>query len=305
MAQAKEDKKPKDGSKLIIPEPLGMVTNGHYLVEGGIPRTRRKVAIVGFAPSSMVDVRAYFGDPEFEIWGINQLYVVFPAMQKHATRWFQIHPRSEYNIALRDHDHHEWLAGGSPNPHKNTFPIYMQQKEPDIPMSIPYPKNEILKKFGRYFTNTISWQIALAIYEGFESIYIFGVDMATDAEYREQRPSCEFFIGWARALGIQVYIPEKSDLCKTAWLYPFEDDSPFRQKIDGRRVELRNRLNQCSNQEQASHDERLTLLGALENMNYIEQTWCGARKELGIFQDQVVIPDEEEDDVHIENSCNV
>jgi hypothetical protein len=245
----------------------------------------------------MADAKVYFNDPNFEIWGINQLYIVFPAVVKAATRWFQIHARTEYDMALRDHKHHEWLANlvGGPNAHGNQFPIYMQVKEPDIPMSIPFPKDEIIEVFGRYFTNTISWQIALAIYEtlvarqngmtGFTDVHIYGVDMSTDAEYREQRPSCEFFVGWARAIGINVYIPNKSDLCKALWLYPFEDDAPFRQKIDGRRVELRGRLNQCAGQEQASHDERLTLLGALENMNYIEQIWCGSQKEMSMLKD--------------------
>lgn len=262
------------------PKPYGMVTGGEYLIKGGIPRLRNKVAIVGFAPSSMTDVRPYFDDPSFEIWGLNQLTLAFPMMGQKATRWFQLHTRREYDMAVRDHSHHNWLA------EQKSFPIYMQERDPEIPMSVPFPKDMMLDKFGRYFTNSISWEIALAIHEGFSDIYIFGVDMATDQEYREQRPSCEYFVGWARALGINVFIPPKSDLCKTMWLYPFEDDSVFRQKIDGRRVELRNRLNGVAQSEQAAHDERLTLLGALENMNYIEQTWCGTVKELTILKNE-------------------
>ncbi|MFH0957705.1 MAG: hypothetical protein V1897_03290, partial [Pseudomonadota bacterium] len=177
-----------------------MVTNGHVLVPGGIPRLRSKVAIVGFAPSSMADARVYFGDPAFEIWGINQLYIAFPAMAKHATRWFQIHTRREYDAAVRDHAHHKWLS------EQTLFPIYMQGRDPEVPMSIPFPKDEIVNIFSRYFTNSISWEIALAIYEGFKEIHIYGVDMSTDAEYREQRPSCEYFVGWAKALGINVVI---------------------------------------------------------------------------------------------------
>ena len=108
------------------------------------------------------------------------------------------------------------------------------------------------------------------------------MDMATNEEFSEQRPSCEYFLGWAKGLGIDVFIPPKSDLCKTLWLYPFEDEAPFKQKIAGRRVELRNRMQGVAAQEQAAHDERLTILGALDNMNYIEQTWCLARKELAM-----------------------
>jgi len=538
--------KPAKGQVQQAPQPWGLLTNGHYLQEGGLPLVRNKVAIIGFAPSSMGDARAYFTDPDTEFWGLNQLYLQFPLLVQYATRWFQIHPRREYDMAVRDHAHHDWLA------QQTTFPIYMQRKEPDVPLSIPYPKDEIIDYFGRYFTNSISWEIALAIYEtvkareatgdptaGFKHVYIFGVDMATDSEYcnspytkvlnanlewvdigavkvgdkliafdehpgtlmptygnkrqwrcttvektielkqpcceicledgtelissklhrwltypeneykwrkteqlvtphhrpdrpskiaklldvwkednswdagylaaafdgegccpqnyrpnthnksirlqftqkdngmlgqvdeslrrlgfdfivsknkniitynikggrpeilrflgqirprrlmenfkpdmlgvmyrkdavgvksikdigeqtviglktsdgtyvaegfashnSEQRPSCEFFIGWARGLGINVYIPPQSDMLKTTWLYPFEDDSLMRQKIDGRRRELRQRVEQLAQQEQAGHDGRLSILGALENMNYINQTWLHNRKLL-------------------------
>ena len=249
------------------PEVLGIVTGSESLVEGGVGRTKKKVAIVGFAPSSMTDVRQLFGDPDFEIWAINQLYIAFPAITENATRWFQIHHRHSYDQAARDHKHHDWLA------EQNRFPIYMQVKESDIPMSIEFPKDEITDHFGRYFTNSISWQIALAIYEGFEAIHVYGVDMAQNEEYSEQRPSCEYFLGWARGAGIKVYIPDKSDLCKTTWLYPYEDDAPFRVKCDSRRVELRDRVNALSMNEQSAHDERMQLLGALENMNYVQQCW--------------------------------
>lgn len=261
----------------VIEQPTktyGMVTNGQYIMPKGIPRTRDKVAIVGFAPSSMQDVRVFFGDPAWEIWSINQLYIAFPAIVEHTTRWFQIHPRQEYDMAVRDIKHHQWMA------QQDKFPIYMQEKEPDIPMAIPFPKDEMLAKFvRRYFTNSISWEIALAIAEGFSEIHVYGIDMSQDDEYAEQRPSVEYFVGWADALGIKFYIPAKSDLCKTVWLYPFEDDAPMRQKIDARRVELRNRVNETAANEQNLHDTRMQILGALDNMNYMQKTWSNAVRQ--------------------------
>lgn len=264
-------------------KPGEIVTGSKDLVlehPGGIPRTRKKVAIVGFAPSSMHDVRHFFDDPDFEIWGINQLYIAFPEIVKHATRWFQIHHRHSYDQAVRDHTHHQWLA------EQRGFPIYMQVKEPDIPMSIEFPKDLICQEFGRYFTNSISWEIALAIYEGFEAIHVYGVDMAQDDEYAHQRPSCEYFIGFARGRGISVYIPDKSDLCKTLWLYPYEDDSPFHVKMNSRRGELRERINMLASNEQALHDERLTLIGAIENMNYVQKCWAMGNKEMTLLKEK-------------------
>ena len=49
--------------------------------------------------------------------------------------------------------------------------------------------------------------IALAIYEDFDIIHVYGVDMAVCGEYEQQRPSCEFFCGIAKGKGIELYIP--------------------------------------------------------------------------------------------------
>ncbi len=255
----------------------GLVTNGHLLKDfpNGVPRTRRKVAIVGFAPSSMLDVSVLFEDKDFEIWGINQLYLAYKSVVPHTTRWFQIHHRESYDQAVRDHKHHDWLK------EQTKFPIYMQRQEETVPMSIPYPKDEIVEHFGLYFTNSISWMLALAIYEGFEAIHIYGVDMAQDDEYREQRPSVEWLIGWAQALlgREKVYIPAQSDLMKTAWLYPFEEDSPIRAKIESRRNELINRRNQLQGQLNNMHAELMNINGAAENMNYVEKAWLSSVRE--------------------------
>lgn len=217
-------------------------------------RTAKNVAIVGFAPSSMTDTRAVLNDPNWEVWGLNQLYIVFPAIEKAATRWFQIHHRTSYNHAVRDHNHHQRLA-------ELKCPVYMQVKEPDIPNSVALPKDEVLQKFGDYFTNSISWMLALAIMEGFEKIAIFGVDMAQDTEYAEQRPSCEWLIGWARGAGIDVHIPQQSDLMKTMWLYPYEDNKPFRQKTEKRIEELGMRCAELDGQEKYLRDLRMQGLG--------------------------------------------
>jgi len=102
---------------------------------------------------------------------------------------------------------------------------------------------------------------------------VYGVDMAQDSEWQFERPSVEFFLGWAKGAGINLVLPQKCDLLKTAWLYPFEDDSPMRIKFNSRRGELRDRITQAGMTEQNAHDERMQLLGALENMNYIEKAW--------------------------------
>jgi len=137
----------------------------------------------------------------------------------------------------------------------------------------------ILANFRRYFTNSISWEIALAILEGFKTIYIFGVDMAQDCEYSFERPSVEYFCGFAEGRGIKLILPEKSDLLKAMWLYPFENVAPFRTKMQSRRVELRDRAGQLGQQTQSFRDQHMQILGALENMNYIEKCWVNVANE--------------------------
>lgn len=256
-----------------------------------LARTKSKVAIMGFAPSTMSDVKFIWDDPELEIWGLNQMHVAFPALVERATRWFQIHQKHSYDINLaRDKSHHDWLK------EQRNFPIYMIDKFDDVPMSIKWPHREIMATLGTdYFTNSISWMIALAIVERMHlpleirkksDMYIFGVDMAQsdeiDSEYGEQRPSCEYFIGMARGLGIPVHIPDKSDLLKTMWLYPYEDNSPFRTKLEARRVEMRQRVNMLANQEENMRAERLQLMGAIENQHYIKRCWDNSINELKV-----------------------
>ena len=266
------EKVAKETVEEIRGEPdLGFVTGTN------IPRTRKKVAIVGFAPSTMADVRFHFDDPDCEIWAINQLYVAFPEIVPHVTRWFQIHARSSYDKTVtRDHSHHKWMT------EQTTFPIYMQKKEPDIPCSIEFPKDMIMKEFGNYFTNSISWEIALAVHEGFEDIYMYGVDMATDSEYAYERPSVEYFIGIAKGRGIRFHVPDASDILKTMWLYPYEDSAPMRTKIESRRKELRARVNELNAQIQHLTQQRDGLHGALDNMIYIQKCWVETSRELEV-----------------------
>lgn len=141
------------------------------------PVRRTKVAVLGFTDSWKL---APFNDLSWEIWGLNELYMFIPRWD----RWFEIHSRKLYESdKARVSDHIERLK-------QMTCPIYMHEHHDDIPTSVKYPLDEIGKFFPNpnpdtkpYITNTISAMIALAIYEGFEEIGIFGVDMAHDTEY--------------------------------------------------------------------------------------------------------------------------
>lgn len=199
---------------------------------------RKKVAIVGFAPSWK---EAPFADQDTDIWLLNEMYKLAPQVPVFRfDRWFEIHDRNSPSKATAEH-----IAFLKQCP----CPLYMWDHFDDLPSSIPFPKDEIiawLEKQGRigarYFTNTISWMIALAMYEGFEEIAIYGVNMSTDSEYGYQKPSCEYFIGLAEGMGIKVFIPQSSELLKCTQLYGFESNNNLNAWIKEQATELSARM---------------------------------------------------------------
>lgn len=223
----------------------------------------KKVAILGFTPSWRL---APFNDPDCEIWVLNEFYVNEPP---RVTRWFDLHTRQAmHDDKGRTDDHVAKLA-------QMTVPVYMHQHWDDIPMSVEYPLSPLIAEYGRYFTNSISYMVALAIYEGFGHIGIFGVDMAHDTEYGQQRPSCEYFIGVAIGKGIHVGIPAESDLLKCQYLYGYEQQeaTALDAKLTSRSQELR--------QKQAFHESEFRkhmeaaqqFAGALQNNEHLRKIW--------------------------------
>jgi len=140
-------------------------------------------------------------DFEGEVWGLNDLH-----SNLAFTRWFELHPPGRWDAKfLREKD----------------IPVYMQQHYPEVPKSIPYPLDKITRKYGRYFTNSISYMLALALDEGFKTILLYGADFLTNTEYYHQKGSVEYFLGVARAMGVDVFIHPRSNLLK-AKLYGYE-----------------------------------------------------------------------------------
>jgi hypothetical protein len=198
----------------------------------------RKVAIVGFAPSTRD--KAPYNNPEWEIWVLNEYKTILPnGGASNITKHFELHHRSTVLDSKRNKDYIDDLRS-------STVPIYMTEKHDDIPMSVEYPLQDIIKALGTdYFTNSISYMIAMAVYEGVEELAIYGVDMAQEEEYAKERPSVEYFVGYARARGIPVFIPPESDICKVPYLYGFQEESASKicKTIDPKRADLVARLN--------------------------------------------------------------
>ncbi|OUM99834.1 MAG: hypothetical protein BAA04_02980 [Firmicutes bacterium ZCTH02-B6] len=196
--------------------------------------TPRKVAIVGGGPTR---VMAPFNDPTWEIWAFSSRRWQPPRV----TRWFELHALTDLRQQL-----------ASRKPGRRTFPeywrylsslpcpVYMQRRHRAIPTSVPFPLGPVLKRFGRCFTSTASYLVALAILEGAQVIGLWGVNPKRsdkghrDEDYSRQRAALEYLLGVARQRGIEVVlppgvslrVPERPRFVATPVLYAYDWRSP-------------------------------------------------------------------------------
>lgn len=227
------------------------------------PLRPSRIAIVGKAPSSRA--LAPYSDGDCEIWTLSNLVAAkeVPRFDRH----FELHPVKAFQERAKQGDNYwEWLKSITDKP------IYLKELHPEIPSGVLFPKDEIIKRFGTYFTNTVSWMIALAIAVQPKWIGVYGVDMAQNEEYATQRPSCEFFLGYAAGAGIDIHVPKEADMLKCRSLYGFETDGgQMRDKCKERRAELRQRIATHQEKSQQQREKAVFLSGALEGMDWNEQ----------------------------------
>ena len=174
----------------------------------------RKIAILGKCSNSRSD--APLDLCGWEIWGL--AWDLLP----RCDRMFEMH-QNWRNFLGNDEDaarHKAWLIGAG-------VPVYMLRQEPDIPLSVAYPMEEIAGLTGRtchgtaYLESSIAYMTALAIHENAERIGIWGCDLSTGGEYAYQRPNMEYLIGLARGRGIKVFVPPQNALLSPMRRVPY------------------------------------------------------------------------------------
>lgn len=188
----------------------------------------KRCAIIGTAASWEL---MPWEDVSLEAWGLNDAY----QMQgwQRANRWYDLHPldhfvypneKKQIDLAnlppsyyLRPRVHLDWLG-------QQAIPIYLNadhatQHPPSAAWAHArvFPRAEIEAHFGRYFGSTPAWMLAHAVMDGYREIHIYGIHLATQHEYVEQRPNFEFLLG--RVLG-----PGKSRLTISGGLRRYESD---------------------------------------------------------------------------------
>lgn len=171
----------------------------------------KKVAIVG---SSKGWSEAPFDDPSWEIWSLNNMYKKIKTLPNGRwTRWFDIHEK-----AIDRPKHKEVLASLG-------CPVYVNEKWSHLLNSVVYPFEEVKKEFfinvnrEQFFTSSIAYMTALAIYEGFDEISFYGINQSLQTEYEKQLPCIDFWVGIALGKGIRVNIQKHSNILNPEKLY--------------------------------------------------------------------------------------
>lgn len=219
----------------------------------------RQIAILGGGKSW---VRAPFADPAWEMWSHASCCEGMAKLR--VDRWFDPHrPDVRARVKPWSSRYQSWLT--NPEQEGRTAPVYilggLEPSDPDaprveddeIPLSVVIPRAEIqawLEARGavqqEYTTSTGVWMVKQALYEGADTIGIWGIDYEEHGEYLVQRPCMEAWIGFARALGVKVYVTSTSPLGRDPHVYGADGDradlvhthQPFRAAKGAQRVSV-------------------------------------------------------------------
>lgn len=225
-------------------------------VKEDVPREFKTVAICGTAESLAY---APYKDKDIDLWGVANI-ATRPCVTR-ADRLFEMHTKDRWVTKI------DWMNKFA---EKHNCDIYMQEKFPEIPKSVKFPLAELDKHFRRYYTNSISYQLALAIIEGYGNIQLFGVHFATNSEYEYERPSLEYYLGIAEAMGISVYIPSGCEILKPKRLYGYENPVMLhvvRERMKG----MQERKNTAFEQMENARDVYNQYSGALDFAEYLKK----------------------------------
>jgi hypothetical protein len=245
-------------------------------------KKHNKVAILGTVPHKL---QAPFDNPEFEIWAIAHACLGDPL--KRVDRIFEVHKWDEVV---------KWGSLDAFKKHPD-IPIYVNPAHVDeIDRAVAFPFDDLEKKFQIfehrpecYFTNSISEMMALAIDEGFEEIHVYGVNMSHFTEWGFQKPSCEYFFGLAKGMGIKVYAPTESDLCKSFYIYGKDEEkqTDMLKKLDDRMQFLQGMHNQYKYQNETARDLVNQTIGAIKEWEKQDQNANEVKEKIkeltGIF----------------------
>lgn len=184
-----------------------------------------KLAIVGTTETATMANQL---GPDWTVWTANGAWVHVRNGHKH----FELHD-FDYLDKLGAADR----LANSRNKYVDYFDYIRDRKasaviqNPDhrFPEATAFPLHKVLDKFPhRFLTSTPALMLALALTEHeneLTDIAIFGIDMASADEYRDQRECFYYYMGYAAGHGIDVNLPPSCPLLTSSHIYAFEQPS--------------------------------------------------------------------------------
>lgn len=156
------------------------------------------------APAHTVD------ETDVEVWVANNTMVAEarrPSVFTEWTRWFNLHAQA-YMVGTYPaaYSYYQTKTDGRP--------VYFQKAYTDVPTAVAFPRQAVQAAFAtaagpnRYFTCSACWLIALAVYEGFERIELWGFelrDTKPGSAYRFERPCFAYWVQVAKDRGCDVF----------------------------------------------------------------------------------------------------
>ena len=176
---------------------------------------KKKVALYGFGYTRELIYDHPLVDENCEIWSGGHIWKqetagVVPPLD----RVFELH-KDEHLAnypSPQDREHYEWLQ------QEHHYPIYMQELDPKFPSAVQYPYEEINDEIfsktyrGRKpkyaYGSSIDFMAALALYEGYDWIGYFGIEMSSETEFIYQLPDAQFHLGFAGGRGVTTWVPD-------------------------------------------------------------------------------------------------
>lgn len=175
---------------------------------------RRKVALIGASQLDPTE-RPPLEDPEWDVWSCNSLWRL--CLDAHgrfrADRWFELHPLPVQTPRELD------------EMYTCPVPLYVLEDE-EAPQWERFPLGALRERWGArdYYTCTMAYQIALALTYGYQSIGLWGMELwqGTPRERYVEHRCVEYWLGVARGMGVEVVLPEYSQLISHKLLYGYQ-----------------------------------------------------------------------------------
>ena len=217
-----------------------------------------------------------FDDKTYEIWAISTALTREECGR--VDRAFEMHPRRYWGIPTVM----ERLCDFN-------GPVYMQEHTDEIPNSVEYPYKEVRERFYHpamgdniFVGTTMVWMILLALYEGYNDISLYGVHMAHDTEYVNQRATVGWALGLMQGMNLagkpyRFWIHPDSQALKVWFEYGYGEETRTMQYLDQRKQGLLAGIKQADEQISDLQRRKWMTQGAAEEVKHLYEKTAGFR----------------------------